>query len=286
MDRRMGCKRYSTFSSCPSGKLMDAFIATPPSTNSDRFKRVYKPDEIDSIYSIRAIYRPQVPHEKENTTVERRVTKERKVKGTHTRPIYIQREESVYPTRVHQEHKPHEIDAQPKKVQRKAVLSQYKIRKEKATVERSCSTRSLSSTHPLHRSPASTTSIARSLSFKLETRQDALQRVSRPLMDSGGPQRSLSLFHGPSTPSLLRSATLSSTPSVRWAKASLAKEEKPKQRYIRRTFEEMMRIPDIFERLSFYEKTLDACLAVESPIARWIKFMSTRGKLSALEEGK
>ncbi|KAG1053228.1 hypothetical protein G6F43_004683 [Rhizopus delemar] len=259
--------------------------ATPPSTDSDRVKRVYKPDEIDSIYSIRAIYRPQVPHEKENTTVERRVPKERKVKGTHTKPIYIQREESVYSTRVHQEHKPHEIDVQPKKVQRKAVLSQYKIRKEKATVERSCSTRSLSSTHPLHRSPASTTTIARSLSFKLETRQDALQRVSRPLMDSGGPQRSLSLFHGPSTPSLLRTTTLSSTPSVRWIKASLAKEEKPKQRYIRRTFEEMMRIPDIFERLSFYEKTLDACLAVESPIARWIKFMSTRGKLLALEEG-
>ena len=263
---------------------MDAFIATPQSTDSYRVKRVYKPDEIDSIYSIRAIYRPQVPHEKENTTTEKRIPKERKIKEMHTKPICIKREESIYQTIVHQEHKPHEIDTPPKKVQRKAVLSQYKVRKEKATVERSCSTRSLSSAHPLHPSPASSTTIARSLSFKLGTRQGSLQGVNRSLMDSGGLKRSLSLFHGPSTASLLRAAALSNTPSVRSMR--LAKEEKPRQIYIRRTFEEMMRIPDIFERLSFYEKTLDACLAVESPIAQWIKFMSTRGKLQAVEEGK
>ncbi|CEG79663.1 hypothetical protein RMATCC62417_14103 [Rhizopus microsporus] len=56
------------------------------------------------------------------------------------------------------------------------------------------------------------------------------------------------------------------------------------QKYIPRTYEEMMRIPDIYERIVFYEKTLDLCLRTESPITHWSQFMSTRGKPKALEE--
>lgn len=58
------------------------------------------------------------------------------------------------------------------------------------------------------------------------------------------------------------------------------------QKYIPRTYEEMMRIPDVYERIVFYEKTLDLCLRTESPITHWSQFMSTRGKPKALEEGK
>lgn len=57
------------------------------------------------------------------------------------------------------------------------------------------------------------------------------------------------------------------------------------QKYIQRSFDEMMRIPDIYERLAFYEKTLDLCLKAESPIASWCKSNQQKGKPEPLLEG-
>lgn len=57
------------------------------------------------------------------------------------------------------------------------------------------------------------------------------------------------------------------------------------QKYIQRSFDEMMRIPDIYERLAFYEKTLDLCLKAESPIASWCKSNQLKGKPEPLLEG-
>ncbi|CAO0791906.1 unnamed protein product [Mucor circinelloides] len=57
------------------------------------------------------------------------------------------------------------------------------------------------------------------------------------------------------------------------------------QKYIQRSFDEMMRIPDIYERLAFYEKTLDLCLKAESPFASWCKSNQQKGKPEPLLEG-
>ncbi|GAN08933.1 hypothetical protein MAM1_0233d08453 [Mucor ambiguus] len=57
------------------------------------------------------------------------------------------------------------------------------------------------------------------------------------------------------------------------------------KKYIQRSFDEMMRIPDIYERLAFYEKTLDLCLKAESPIASWCKSNQQKGKPEPLLEG-
>jgi hypothetical protein len=59
--------------------------------------------------------------------------------------------------------------------------------------------------------------------------------------------------------------------------------EKPK--YIPRSYDEMMRIPDIYERVSFYDKTLDLCLKAESPITQWSKTNQLKGKPQALIDG-
>ncbi|KAI9470687.1 MAG: hypothetical protein EXX96DRAFT_585402, partial [Benjaminiella poitrasii] len=58
----------------------------------------------------------------------------------------------------------------------------------------------------------------------------------------------------------------------------------PQEYYIRRSYDEMMRIPDIYERLSFYENTLDLCLKEVSPIAKWVQQNKTKGKPEALME--
>ncbi|KAG1068086.1 hypothetical protein G6F42_026421 [Rhizopus arrhizus] len=47
----------------------------------------------------------------------------------------------------------------------------------------------------------------------------------------------------------------------------------------------MMRIPDIYERLAFYEKTLELCLKEESPFASWCKSNQQKGKPEPLLEG-
>lgn len=87
-----------------------------------------------------------------------------------------------------------------------------------------------------------------------------------------------------------RATSISSKKSSRSIKGPRRQSEKKQfqatQKYIPRSYEEMMRIPDIFERILFYEKTLDLCLKAESPITNWSQFMSTRGKPAALEEGK
>lgn len=57
------------------------------------------------------------------------------------------------------------------------------------------------------------------------------------------------------------------------------------QKYIERSFDEMMRIPDIYERLAFYEKTLDLCLKAESPFASWCKSNKQKGKPEPLLQG-
>jgi hypothetical protein len=64
--------------------------------------------------------------------------------------------------------------------------------------------------------------------------------------------------------------------------------QKPKQtiKYIERSYDEMMRIPNIYERLAFYEKTLELCLQAESPVVGWIKSMSEKGVPQPLREGK
>ncbi|KAI8981961.1 hypothetical protein BDF20DRAFT_864324 [Mycotypha africana] len=48
-------------------------------------------------------------------------------------------------------------------------------------------------------------------------------------------------------------------------------EKQYKQKYIPRTYEEMMRISDTQERMKFYEKTIDLCLKAETPIGVWRK---------------
>ncbi|KAI8994975.1 hypothetical protein BDB01DRAFT_774869 [Pilobolus umbonatus] len=57
------------------------------------------------------------------------------------------------------------------------------------------------------------------------------------------------------------------------------------QQYVKRSYDEMMRIPDIYERLSFYEKTIDLCLRAESPIAQWMAAMKIKGIPSIMNEG-
>jgi hypothetical protein len=64
------------------------------------------------------------------------------------------------------------------------------------------------------------------------------------------------------------------------------KHHQKQDKYVERSYDEMMRIPDIFERVSFYEKTLDLCLQVESPIANWIKKNSAKGLPKPLTEGR
>jgi hypothetical protein len=62
------------------------------------------------------------------------------------------------------------------------------------------------------------------------------------------------------------------------------KQQQP-QKYVERSYDEMMRIPDIYERVAFYEKTLDLCLKADSPISNWCKSNKEKGKPQPLLEG-
>lgn len=96
-----------------------------------------------------------------------------------------------------------------------------------------------------------------------------------------------------------RRTSISSKKSQRSAKSARRQNEKklqhkqqlqqgklhPPQKYVERSYDEMMRIPDIYERLAFYEKTLDLCLKAESPIPAWCKSNREKGKPEPMLEG-
>lgn len=63
------------------------------------------------------------------------------------------------------------------------------------------------------------------------------------------------------------------------------KQTSTSQIYVERSYDEMMRITDIYERLVFYEKTLDLCLKAESPITKWSKENQAKGKPQPMLEG-
>lgn len=63
------------------------------------------------------------------------------------------------------------------------------------------------------------------------------------------------------------------------------KQSSASQTYVERSYDEMMRITDIYERLVFYEKTLDLCLKAESPITKWTKENQAKGKPQPMLEG-
>ncbi|RCH79304.1 hypothetical protein CU098_002874, partial [Rhizopus stolonifer] len=65
---------------------------------------------------------------------------------------------------------------------------------------------------------------------------------------------------------------------------SIQKKPSSTQKYVERSYDEMMRIPDIYERLSFYEKTLDLCLKEESPFKSWVSSNQEKGKPQPLLE--
>ncbi|CAO3636025.1 unnamed protein product [Mucor hiemalis] len=64
-----------------------------------------------------------------------------------------------------------------------------------------------------------------------------------------------------------------------------SKQTPPSRTYVERSYDEMMRITDIYERLVFYEKTLDLCLKAESPITKWSKENQAKGKPQPMLEG-
>ncbi|KAI9263915.1 hypothetical protein EDC94DRAFT_606499 [Helicostylum pulchrum] len=104
---------------------------------------------------------------------------------------------------------------------------------------------------------------------------------------------------GVSTKSQSRRTSISSKKSQRSARSSRRQNEKKlqykqqqqqlqqqqPQKYVERSYDEMMRIPDIYERLAFYEKTLDLCLKAESPIASWHTSNKEKGKPQPMLEG-
>ncbi|KAI9366572.1 hypothetical protein BD770DRAFT_405843 [Pilaira anomala] len=105
---------------------------------------------------------------------------------------------------------------------------------------------------------------------------------------------------GASPKSQSRRTSISSKKSQRSAKSARRQNEKKlqykqqqqqqqqqhqPQKYVERSYDEMMRIPDIYERLAFYEKTLDLCLKAESPIAHWCNLNKEKGKPQPMLEG-
>lgn len=68
-------------------------------------------------------------------------------------------------------------------------------------------------------------------------------------------------------------------------KQQLQQQQHQPQKYVERSYDEMMRIPDIYERLAFYEKTLDLCLKAESPISSWCNSNKVKGKPAPMLEG-
>ncbi|KAI7882787.1 uncharacterized protein EV154DRAFT_522788 [Mucor mucedo] len=104
---------------------------------------------------------------------------------------------------------------------------------------------------------------------------------------------------GSSSKSHSRRTSISSKKSQRSAKSARRQNEKKlqhkqqlqqgklhqPQKYVERSYDEMMRIPDIYERVAFYEKTLDLCLKAESPIPAWCKANREKGKPEPMLEG-
>ncbi|CAO3678514.1 unnamed protein product [Rhizopus stolonifer] len=186
------------------------------------------------------------------------------------------------------EHKPEEKSPEKnlKRIQRKAIPGNYKIRKsdDKTLIEPSCSLYSLvSSRNTTNDSSNHHIKSVLSSNVSLRGREDKADNESVSIRS----EKSF-LYEQPSTKPIPQSRTtsISSKKSSRSFKSSRKQNKsETSQKYIARTYEEMMRIPDVFERIAFYEKTLDLCLKADSPITEWSQFMSTRGKLSALEEG-
>lgn len=56
-------------------------------------------------------------------------------------------------------------------------------------------------------------------------------------------------------------------------------------KYHARTYDEMMRIPDIHERIRFYEKTYQLCIRSDSTMATWVKKSKEKGIPAPLLEG-
>ncbi|KAI8344235.1 hypothetical protein BC941DRAFT_447232 [Chlamydoabsidia padenii] len=56
-------------------------------------------------------------------------------------------------------------------------------------------------------------------------------------------------------------------------------------RYHARTYDEMMRIPDIHERIRFYDKTYQLCIRSDSALSTWIKKFKEKGIPRPLLEG-
>lgn len=81
--------------------------------------------------------------------------------------------------------------------------------------------------------------------------------------------------------------SVKSAKSFKSARKHVNKQQRPKEKpkYIPRTYDEMMRIPDIYERISFYDKTLDLCLKAESPITKWSSTTLKKGKPQAVVDG-
>lgn len=197
---------------------------------------------------------------------------------------YYKPDEKVNHTTISKEYKPENKTA-PRKIHRKAVLNDYKTvkkRNERSKVEPSISLLSLAtnfsnvSTKNLRLSPLQRTSKSTFL------RSPTLRKNEKTGTDSML-QRALSTRSSIYEHS--RKNSVSSKISLRSVKSFRGQEEKTMQKYIPRSYEEMMRIPNVFERVSFYEKTLDICLKEESPITRWCDFVMARGKPDALEEG-
>ncbi|KAI9303272.1 hypothetical protein BJ944DRAFT_232314 [Cunninghamella echinulata] len=67
--------------------------------------------------------------------------------------------------------------------------------------------------------------------------------------------------------------TATSKRSMKSSKSITSKRLKKKSNciYHPRSYEEMTRIPDIHERIRFYEKTYQLCIQAESPLTAWLK---------------
>ncbi|KAI9279344.1 hypothetical protein BY458DRAFT_487983 [Sporodiniella umbellata] len=177
-------------------------------------------------------------------------------------------------------------DTNERRIQRKAIPDNYKIRSkdDTAQIEASYSLHSLNSTQNLAND---------SSNFHVKSINSA-NTTNKEKLDYEGiteaAEKSFLCEQPPAKPTVQsRTTSISSRKSSRSAKSTRRQNEKSKletsQKYIERSYEEMMRIPDIFERIAFYEKTLELCLKSDSPISDWSQFMSVRGKPPGLEEG-
>ncbi|KAI9276014.1 hypothetical protein BY458DRAFT_569626 [Sporodiniella umbellata] len=192
------------------------------------------------------------------------------------------------------ENYPYKALATSKKVKRKSISDRYNLggtKKELPKAESSISLLSLATKQPTNcikiRQPASFQKIASSPSLR------------GMLMKKGGDERnmlprtlSIASFVSDNTTHSYMGSSLLTRKSLASSKSSLRvdcpfekQSRKPSKKYISRSYEEMMRIPNVLERISFYEKTLKLCLNETSPITDWSNKMIVKGKPEALEEG-